>query len=292
MPLEAEHFVESKLNRLWCFLGARWMNVRPVIFDYRSVPVFVSDMLRWRRTADPEFSVSRATRAMAGCSKALVSRVASGSRRLTRDRVDAFAALLQLTRQETRFLDQWISTSQAPRAVAAAPRVTLRRPQNHLLSDWLHVYVKDALHLPGFLPDPKVIERLLGGIASVDRIQRSLDFLFREGFFRVDSDGRVVLNDPDEVTTDEIPDARVRQFHRRALDIARRGIDLYPAESRRADAYVLALNEKNLQALKAILAESMDRVVQFRQDNAGDNERLYQVVMHLTPIGGRSDANH
>jgi uncharacterized protein (TIGR02147 family) len=197
---------------------------------------------------------------------------------------------LALTRQETKFLDQWVSTAHAPAAVSAPPRPQVRRPQNHLLSDWLHVYVKDALHLHGFEPDPVVIHRLLGGIASVDRIRRSLQFLFREGFFRTTADGRVVLNEPDETSTDELPDARIRAFHKRALDIAKSGIDNYPVEARRADAYVLALNEEHLKALKTILAESMDRVVQFRQDHSQDDERLYQVIMHLTPVGGRGDA--
>jgi uncharacterized protein (TIGR02147 family) len=272
--------------------------LRPNLFDYQSVPEFIADMLAWQRKTDPMFSVSGRAPRVGGCSKALVTRVANGSRRLTRDRVAGSSQLLGLTHQEQQYLDRWVSAAGAPPRRTASKRGERRepraekphRPRNHLLSDWLNPYVKDCLTLRGFRPEPQVIHRLLGGMASPRRIARSLEFLFREGFFRRKPDGDVVLDEQIEYTTDDVPDARIRQFHKRSLEIARRGIDAYSADQRRADAYVLALNDENLAKLKTLLAQCMDEIVRFRQDHVTDDQRLYQVVMHLTPLGGSSDA--
>jgi hypothetical protein len=57
-----------------------------------------------------------------------------------------------------------------------------RSVQNHLLQDWLNVYVRDVAKLMDFEPDPTQLFHTLGGIASSQRIERPLQFLLREGF--------------------------------------------------------------------------------------------------------------
>src|SRR5690606_30291058 len=146
----------------------------------------------------------------------------------------------------------------------------------------------DSFHLQDFKPDPDWIHHILGHIISLPRIKKSLEFLLREGFVRRTPEGNLVLQNFDEETTDEISNKHIRSFHKQALNIARQGIDLYSVEERRADAYILAVNEENLKKLKTLLVECMDQVVSFRQEHANDNERLYQVIMHLTPISKES----
>src|SRR5690606_6788149 len=114
--------------------------------------------------------------------------ISNGSRRLTRDRVEAFSELLQLNRQEARYLDQWVAMERVDQSrLPATPQVGTtpprrpRRPQNQLISNWLNLYVREAARLIGFRPDPFHIQRMLGGIASIQQVTKSLEFLFREG---------------------------------------------------------------------------------------------------------------
>lgn len=281
------------------------LSVRPTIFEYESVPRFVNDMLEWRRTSEPEFSIRASLEHVTNCSPTLVSQVAKGARSLTRDRVEVFGSILRLNQQEIKYLDQWIAATrqnhQSTQA-AATPKKKLslssaskrpsRRPQNSIISNWLNVYVKEACKLKHFSPDPRVIQKLLGGIASVEQIQKSLDFLIREGFLRRTLDNSVVQNNSFSVTSDQIPNHKIRAFHRRALDLVKQNFETQPIEKRQDHTYILAVNEKNLPKIRKILLECVEGVEQFEQDHPNEDEQLFQISIHLTPASGKFNELH
>jgi uncharacterized protein (TIGR02147 family) len=251
-------------------------------------------MLSYRKESEPGFSVRKAVASISGCSPSLVTQVALGRRKLTRERVEMFASLLKLNRQELLYLDQWVATERAPggpgkSTFAEACPKKRSGPQNQLLSDWLNVYVKDACGLEGFQPDPVQIHRILGGIAPIKRIEKSLSFLLKEGFLRRTVTGKTVVNDAMVMTSDDVPSEKIRKFHKKALDIASRSIDCYPVTKRRANAIVLPLNDSSLPELNEILKRFYEELLTFGERHAGENERLYQILLNFTPVGGTRD---
>jgi len=272
---------------------------RPVIFDYESVPRFVTDMIAWRRQGQAKFSIRAEAKKNPGCSPALISQIAKGQRRLTRDRVEAVGSLLQLSWQEIKFLDQWIALKRkvAPQVIAAesntkASQINLvdgegiPKPENNLVGYWLNPYVREACRLSSFRMDPIVIHKLLGGIATLKQISRSLQFLISHGLLRKNLQGKMVVNEDVAFTTDNEPNVKIKTFHRQALQIARKGMQLYPISRRRSETYILAVNEDQIEALKSLIGDCMDRVEQFDKEQTDSKEALYQITMHLTPIGG------
>ena len=130
---------------------------RRSIFDFENIADFVSAMLTWCKSTSPRFSL-RGAGAASGLSHTLVSRIASGQRQLTRDRVEGLAQILTLTGQERAILDRWVAAQRTPRTDqersgakrSASDTLKTRRTRqakNHLLNDWLNVYVKDACKL-------------------------------------------------------------------------------------------------------------------------------------------------
>lgn len=276
---------------------------RPSIFEYDAVSVFINDMLGWRRKSDPSFSIRTHVEALPNCSAALVTQVAKGTRSLTRDRVEAFSCLLKLTTQETKFLDQWVAEIRQQSAqssdVAIKKRVVVpqvkkprQRPQNNLVSNWLNLYVRESCKLRDFNEDPRVIHNLLGGMASVEQIKKSLEFLFREGFLRRTIENKIIHNNLLSQTSDQIPNRKIRAFHRRALDLVKRNLELYPVEKRQDHTYVLAVNEKNLVKLKKLMTDFIEQVEQFEQEHPDGDEQLFQVSLHLTPASRRLNELH
>lgn len=262
---------------------------RPIVFNYEHVVDYLRAMIEWLRLTDREFSIRRATRNLHRCSPSLVTQVLKGNRKLTSDRVEAFSKLLRLTVEEKNYLTRWVGLDEGHTdfAVELPPEGrVVRKSSDHILSDWLHAYVKDSARLRGFKPEPKVIHRILGGIASVNRIQRSLKFLFREGFLRRTLDGKVVENEVLVTTSDEIPNEKLKAFHKQGLEIAKRALFLYPIEMRQASTLVLPLNESTRQELKQILKEFYSNLLDFAEKHSDDSEQLYQVVVNLCPIGG------
>lgn len=264
---------------------------RPLIFDFNAIPPFAGAMLEWRRSEEPHFSLRNACEGTRRCSPALVSSIVKGRRRLTLDRVDDFARILDLTADEKSYLRRWIESDREagpPDDSDVQPRkkrAPSRPVSNHLLSDWLNVYVKDASRLVGFKPNSATVYRLLGALATPKRIERSLQFLMREGFLRRTLDGQIVEDHPLVTTTDEIPNDKIRAFHKQALAIAQRGIDIFPLSMRRESAVVMPINDEHLEEIKDILKDAYQRILQFAEDHASDNQRLYQVVLNLSPIG-------
>ncbi len=266
---------------------------RPVIFDYRAIHHYVKDMIAWRKSSDGAFSIRKETRGLYRCSPALVSEVTRGRRRLTLDRVDAFSKLLLLQPEERTYLGEWVglhpgrNSSLPPASTIPTPRKR-RTTKNHLLSHWLNVYVKDSVRLKDFAPDATVIFRLLGGLASIRQIERSLSFLFREGFLRKTLEGKTVEDSPLVMTTDEQLDKKIQAFHKHALQLARRGIGLYPLEQRRESVVVLPVNRAHLPELKRLLKDFYEKVLVFAETHTQDDEQLYQVILNLSPIGGNA----
>lgn len=275
---------------------------RPSIFEYEAVSLFINDMLGWRRKSDPRFSIRTHVEALPNCSAALVTQVAKGARNLTRDRVEAFSHILNLTVQETKFLDQWVaeirqqsissSDGVKKKRVVVPVKKRRHRPQNSIVSNWLNLYVKESCKLRDFSEDPAVIHKLLGGIASVDQIRKSFEFLMREGFLRRTLDNKIIQNHLLIETSDQIPNRKIRAFHRRALDLVKRNLELCPVEKRQDHTYVLAVNEKNFVKLKKLMTDFMEQVEQFEQEHPDGDEQLFQVSLHLTPASRRSNDLH
>jgi len=247
-------------------------------------------MLQWRRETEPEFSIRKESARIGNLSHSLVSQVTRGNRPITRDRVPHFSALLGLKTSETNYLDQWVAserTESVPQNSASKGVVLKKRsaPSNHFLKDWLNVYVKDAFGLKGASPEPQKIHRALGGIAPLSRIQKSIEFLLKEGFLRRTVDGRIVKNDCITTTTDDIPDAKIRAFHKQALEIAKQAIETYPTDRRRANTLIMTLSPSSTQKLNGLLTHFYEQLIQFLEEHPDDDEQLYQVTLNLTPIG-------
>jgi uncharacterized protein (TIGR02147 family) len=261
---------------------------RPVLFEYRAVPPYLRSMYQWHKKNVPGFSLRLKTSHLRKCSPSLVSQVMHGKRKLTLDRVEAFGDLFELSAEERVYLTRWVGAERKPVLPPAESKPKRRRltGQNHLLSHWTHLYVKDSSRLRGFQPSPATIHRLLGGLVSPRQIERSLKFLFREGFLRRTMEGRIVENEVLMTSTDEKADTRIQNFHRKALDVAQRGLRRIPVNRRQASTILLPLNESSYLEVKAKLKRYYEELLEFAEQHQGDEERLYQITIHLTPIGG------
>lgn len=266
---------------------------RPVIFEHASIASYLSAMLAWHRLTTPKFSIRQEVGRTGHVSHTQISRLGSGKRRLTRDLVEPLSRILRLTGDERVFLDRWVKNDRtenrasgplATNTVPARSRPRNRPAQNHLLQDWLNVYVRDAAKLKGFNPDVKHLFRAIGGIASPQRIGRSLQFLLREGYLRRTIEGKIVQNEVLVTSSDGLPNSKIRAFHKQALAIARRNIELLPVEKRQEAALVMHLNPESVVELRQMLKGFYERLLQFAEDHPDDNEGLYQVLINLTPI--------
>jgi uncharacterized protein (TIGR02147 family) len=260
---------------------------RPVVFDYAAPHEFLADLLTHYK-ATSHFSVRQRAQLMQGCSPALISQVLAGRRRLTRDQLPTFAKIFKLNDFEVTTLDQSL-TRHSVDSTDALPERRARETKNHILSDWIHVYVKDLVNLRGFSLDSKRLTRMLFGLTVEKRIQKSIEFLLREGFWRRTAENRVVPEDAALVSTNEIPNEKIRTFHKQALKIAVRGLDLFPSDRRKATTVLIAVDREKVADLKAMVDGFQTQLLKFIEEHPAGGDDLIQIAIHLTPVGASHD---
>src|SRR5690606_4721186 len=148
----------------------------------------------------------------------LVSQILRRKRRITSDRALELGRLCGLKGKEKHFFCQWIIRLEAEQdgmlAPSAKPPSTTGRKavSDHLLKDWLNIYVKDAIRLAEVNGKPELLYQVLGGIASQRHVERSVKFLLREGYLRTNEKGQLVEDHPFMVTGDGRANAYIRRF--------------------------------------------------------------------------------
>jgi uncharacterized protein (TIGR02147 family) len=263
---------------------------RPVIFDYRAPHEFLQDLMAHYK-ATSHFSVRRRVGMLEGCSPALVSQVLSGKRRLTRDQLPAFAKVFKLNEFEVEFIDRNLCAGIAGQLQEIPSRrsPTKREPKNHILQSWLNVYVKDLVNLKGFRLESNALHKMLLGLATPKMIERSIKFLLREGFWRRTSDGKVVPDDTLLVSSNEVPNEKIRAFHKQALKVALRGLEVFPADRRKASTVLVSVDRHKLVELRDMVDSFQAQLLKFVEDNPDGGDDLIQITTHLTPVGGMAE---
>lgn len=259
--------------------------MRPQLDEHKDPLSYLNAMLAWRKEFEKGFSIRKACKDARRCSPALVTLVLAGKKKLMPDRVGDFTAICGLTPNEATAFCTRFGFESAPRLVKppVGPRIPVKA-NNHLLSNWLHLYIKDMCRLKSFADDPAVIAKQLGGLASEAQVKRSLQFLLHHGYLKRNQKGALVENEGFTETTEEIPSADIRAFHKRALLMTADNIERVSVNERDAYALVLPLNASSFVELKQLLKDFQMRLAEFADSHQKDNEALYQVVMHLTPI--------
>ncbi|MEI6397342.1 MAG: TIGR02147 family protein [Pseudomonadota bacterium] len=267
---------------------------RPIITSYTDIVQYMSEMLAYRKATEAKFSVLKATKTLRRLSPALISLILKGKRRVTLDRVDELSKLLGLTPHERQYLRDWVSGGEVSKVTepnSSTPRVGERRKvaTSHILTDWVHVFVKDAFQLSHIRENPSGIYAALGGIASKKRIDHSIKFLLTHGYLRKNAKGQLVPETPLHSVDQKIPSQKVRKFHKAVLKNASDAIDQHTPDQRYANSMVLALNEESYKKLIELIAEHAESLQGFAE-NLREGNQLYQVIINVSPTGGRRES--
>jgi uncharacterized protein (TIGR02147 family) len=261
---------------------------RPTISAYSSPADYVRDMIQFRKATEPGFSVHKATQSLRRVSPALVSLVVRSKRALTIDRVEEFARLLDLNPTEKFFFRTWVSGMADKDFVETAQAVRSRKIANtSILNDWINLYVKDLFLIPAVQKDPSLVERQLLSVVPPRRVQKAIEFLLREGHLRRTLEGHIVIDTTLSVTDPGVPSRKIRQFHKGALSLARQALDLYGTNERLANTILVTLDEKRHHELRQLFQEFAEKLQDFAAQDTPQAERLYQVLLNLSPVGGK-----
>lgn len=268
--------------------------VRPVISEFTDPVEFVKLMIEFRKKSEKGFSVHAATASLRRVSPSLVSLILARKRKITLDRVEELSKLLMLNAQEKIYFKNWLARLEGGERgeVGAAKQehqAQHRRKEvgTHLLTDWINAYVKDCFQLPKVQENPQLVYRYLASYAHPKRLDKSMEFLLREGHLRRTLDGKIVVEANLAVTDPKVPSKQIRQFHKGALGVAKTALEMFPPTERMANTLIMPLNEKSYGELLEIIQEFSERLQEFAAHNQETGDRLYQLIVNLSPTGGK-----
>ena len=264
---------------------------RPTISEYTSPADYVRDMIQFRKKTEPGFSVLQATQPLRRISPALVALVIQQKRKITLDRVDEFSRLLELNTTEKFFFRNWVSGMQGKDFLEGASGSLSTKSRKvastSILSDWINLYVKDLFQIAAVQKDPSLVEKQMISIAPPKRVKKAIEFLLREGHLRRAMDGSIVIDTNLSVTDPGVPSRKIRQFHKGALNLARQALDLYTTQERLANTLLVPLDESRHKELRALFQEFAEKLQDFAAQETSGATRLYQVLINLSPVGGK-----
>ncbi len=268
---------------------------RPQIFDYKEPEDYIREMILFHKNQDSSFSVHSKAKELRRISPALITLIVQKKRKLTYDRVDEISKLLELGHSEKDLLKKWLlHRPTLPAFIENKPSTTTTRYKKvsaHLLSEWLNVYVKDCFQIEAIQNNPSFLYNQLSQLASPKRIDQSLRFLLREGYLRKTLDGKIVQDTPLTVTEPESSQKSVRQFHKAALEIAKRGLETFSIEERIANTFVMPIDDQMYEKISQLLKEfsmNLNQILSSVECEKKEGLRLYQLTLNLSPIGGKS----
>lgn len=264
---------------------------RPIISDFQDPVEFMRAMIEYRKKTERSFSVHAATASLRKVSPALVSLILKKQRKITLDRVEEIAKLLQLNASEKIYFKNWLERNERGAEESDKPGDANSRQRKevstHILSDWINVYVKDCFQLEKVQKQPSLVHQYLASYAHPKRIDKAIEFLLREGHLRRTMDGRIVVEANLAVADPKVPSKKIRQFHKGAMGVAKTALDLFPPTERLANTLIMPLNEKSYADLTELIREFSERLQDFAAQNQEPGERLYQLIVNLSPTGGK-----
>ncbi len=267
---------------------------RPNISDFENLPEYIRSMVHWRRFSEKGFSIAKAAREVGGFSPNLIYRVLRGDRGLTSDHAEVFCKLLALNSKEEDNFKKWLKLPMSrPVGSRRSTRVTKppieRKRSNDLRSNWLHAYVLESVNHKGFKEDPEVIAKILGGLASPERIKKSLNFLIKNGFLKRNDKGKLIPDEEVYTSTRHVPNKNIRRGHRKAFDLAKAALEEQPIDVRNTSRFLFVATKERAKKYYALVDEFMDQVQELYQEEPDGNEEIYHMIIHFSPVVGKKN---
>ncbi|SMF52106.1 TIGR02147 family protein [Pseudobacteriovorax antillogorgiicola] len=241
------------------------------IYGYTDYRKYLEDYYDFKKSQGKGFSFRQFSRKCGFSSPNFIKLVIEGQRNLSPDSVEKVVKGLDITGSELEYFRILVKLNQENKNEIKAiyfdqlKKITPYEKRRQLdtesveyLSHWIYPVLREMAAQADFRDDPYWISRRLTGRATVKDIRKALQFLIHHGFIIKNEDGYTT---PDKIvlSSDEIRNLAVRQYHRTILRQAQEALDDLEVSDREFGALIITLPESSLGELK-------DKLKQFRKD--------------------------
>ncbi|MBI3016446.1 MAG: TIGR02147 family protein [Deltaproteobacteria bacterium] len=259
------------------------------IQDFNDYRPWLEYELTKRTQKNPHYSL-RAFSKTLKMSVAQLSRILSGTRPLTLKASEAITEALALSPEEKNHLIQLIitkgqrqhSSSTQKRSHASTNKDTfldLSIDAFTTISKWYHYAITELTFLKAFQSDPIWIAKILG--INANEARAAIGRLKRLGILE-EKKGRLTKASKPLTTTQDIPSAAIRSFHKEVLEKAILSLEQHEVHERDMSSMVMAADPKNIKTAKEKIKKFRRSLCKFLE--SGKPSRIYTLGIQLFPL--------
>ncbi|MEI6833902.1 MAG: TIGR02147 family protein [bacterium] len=268
--------------------------MEPSIYKYLDYRQFLRDMVAYKRSASPVFSLEMLGRRTGCLTKSHISLILSGRRGLTSRRAAALGQALGLVDKELSYYQQLVQFNQAKDDTQREQHLSVmmshmgRRSGSNLsmdsyraLENWHCLALRELARRPNFDPNPAAISARLKNLLTQTDARRAIKLLIDTRMLVENENGQLVPSMDTARSTDEINSLAIRKYHKSCLDLGKKVIEQEPVEAREFGSINLLLKKEDQPKLKEMIKDFRERILSLAAKDDLTSAKVTQVNIQM-----------
>jgi uncharacterized protein (TIGR02147 family) len=265
----------------------------PPLYDYLDYRSYLKDFYEEHKARNPAFSYGAFARLAGIKSKGLLHDILSGRKSLSNETAFKLALAMKLDENAIAYFQLLVDFCQATtqkeksflfrKLSEASPRTVVRKLREdgyEFYSQWYYHTLRELLPLIRFKGDYDDLGRRLEPPISGRQAQKAVELLLELGLLEKTRTG--YRQAERFISSGEVADLALRDFHLQNLELAGRSIDAIPRPERDMSCVVASFSEAGFEQLRKEIDGFRKRILRLSEEFPGP-DRVYQVGLLVFP---------
>jgi uncharacterized protein (TIGR02147 family) len=272
------------------------------VYSYTDYRRYLRDYFAEKKRLNPRYSYRVLAEKSGFKARDYLMRVMNGQRNLSSAGAAQLSEYFQFSEKQADYFETLVRFNQAETTLLKEPlyaklseirkygkQQRLRQDQFAYLSSWHHIALRSLLPIldKRTAVDPEKVGRLMDPVLSAKQVRDSIELLMRLGLLNKTAGsaaktaytvGEMALS-----TGDEVASLSVAEFHKTAMDLAKRSIDRHPSASRDISGLTMGVSLDGFRRIKNEIQAFRKKIMAIAVNDSGE-DMLYQLNLHLFPL--------
>jgi uncharacterized protein (TIGR02147 family) len=263
------------------------------LYDHLDYRAYLKEYYDSHKARNPSFSYGAFARIAGFKSKGLLHDIMTGRKSLSKESAFRLAVAMKLDEKAISYFQILVDFCQATsdkekaflfrKLMEAGPRTVVRKLREdgyEFYSQWYYHTLRELLPLIRFKGDYEALGRMLNPPITGKQAHKAVDLLLELGLLEKTRTGFR----PAErfLSSGEVDDLAIRDFHLQNLELAARSIDAVPREQRDMSCVVATFSKDGFERLKREIDAFRKRILRMSEEG-GRPDRICQIGLLVFP---------
>ncbi len=269
------------------------------IYSYTDYRTFLRDYFAEKKKNNKSFSLKILADQAGFKARDYILRVMNGTRNLSQSGCYKLSRALRLSDRETGYFINLVAFNQAQtpcekeffflrmaEVCRHGKQQKLRREQFEYFSEWYYSALRSILPVMDFGDDYGAIGRFLSPNLSASQVEKAIDFLLAAGLLEKKGIGKYDVRASQLIAGEAVHSVAMIKFHRQALNLAQRALDIYNADERDFTGVTMSLSRQGFEKIREEIATFRKKVMEIAEHDHNENG-VFQLNIQLFPLSKR-----